>query len=106
MKKDKSELYGWIFTFNPHTGNYRCCKREDYLRFFNEPEENFLRSKSIDTLEELILKSGGKKEIIDSLSELYDMHENGEISIKEMNTILHEDSYKSYYKKDVEHIKD
>lgn len=64
---NKNDLYGWMITFNPETGNYRAFDRDDYLRAFSEPETNFLRSKSKDTLEELIMKAGGDKYKISKL---------------------------------------
>ena len=63
----KEELYGWIFTYNPHTKNWRTCQRDELNDFFSKSEENFLRSKSIDTLIELILKNKGNNEAIKQL---------------------------------------
>jgi hypothetical protein len=53
----KDNLYGWVFTYNPITGNWRACTREDYLDFFSIPEKNFIRSKDLNTLQEIIMKS-------------------------------------------------
>lgn len=57
---NKEYLHNWLFTYNSYTENYRACKREDYLRFFSEPEENFIRSKSLQDLEDLIIKFKGE----------------------------------------------
>lgn len=46
--------YGWLFTFNPLTNNWRACTRDQYLDFFSKPEENFLRSEHIQDLIDLI----------------------------------------------------
>lgn len=60
-------LYGWVFTFNPNTGNYRACQREELNQFFSEPETNFLRSKHLETLEEIIIKNEGNSSKIHKL---------------------------------------
>lgn len=62
-----NNIYGWLFTKNPNTGNWRAFKRDDYLRAFSEPEEHFLISKSIKVLEELIEKTDGDQDKIDQL---------------------------------------
>jgi hypothetical protein len=64
-------LCGWLFTYNPHTGNYRACQREQLNDFFSISEENFLRAKSQKDLEELILKTGGDKKEIQKLLNKY-----------------------------------
>jgi len=61
------ELHNFIFTYNNYTGNWRVCKREQYLDLFNKPETEFLRSKEINTLIELIIKTGGDEEKIKKL---------------------------------------
>ncbi len=53
------QLHGWLFTFNSYSKNWVCCKREQYLDLFSKPETEFLRSKDINTLIELIIKTGG-----------------------------------------------
>ncbi len=63
----KNNLYGWIFTYNPVTSNWRACSRDRYMELFSIPEENFLRSKELSVLEELIIKYGDSEEVINSL---------------------------------------
>ena len=60
-------LYGWLFTYNPHTENWRTCKREDYLKFFSSPETEFIRSKNLNTLIEIIIKTQGDEDKIKKL---------------------------------------
>lgn len=63
MENKLENLYGVIFTYNPFSGNWRCCKREDYLRLFSENEEKFVRSKEIEHLRDLIIKHPEKLEL-------------------------------------------
>ena len=60
-------LYEWVFHFNPYTQNWRACKRNEYLDLFNKPESNFLISKNISTLRELIEKTDGNIDKINKL---------------------------------------
>lgn len=53
------ELHNWLFTYNSYTQLWRTTKRENYLDLFSKPETEFLRSKDINTLMELIIKTGG-----------------------------------------------
>lgn len=65
--KNMEQLHGWLFTFNSYSQNWICCKREQYLDLFNKPETEFLRSKEINTLIELIIKTEGNEEKIKKL---------------------------------------
>ena len=53
------QLHNFLFTYNSYTKNWRVTQRENYLDFFSKPEKEFLRSKDINTLMELIIKTGG-----------------------------------------------
>lgn len=54
------ELEGWVFNYNAFNGQWAAARREDYPLLFNEYRNpNVLRSKSFQTLQELIIKTGG-----------------------------------------------
>ena len=57
---NRIHLYGWLFTYNPYTGHWIAFTKDNYIKAMNESEENFLRSKSRDTLEEIIIKCEGE----------------------------------------------
>jgi hypothetical protein len=61
------QLHGWVFTFNIYTKNWVAATRDQYLDLFSKPETEFLRSKNINTLQELIIKTGGDEEKIKKL---------------------------------------
>lgn len=63
----KNDLDGWVFTFNPHTGNWRACTRDRYNNFFSIPEEYYPRTKDIGTLVEFIMKHEGNESLITQL---------------------------------------
>lgn len=68
MENDvKNVLYGWVFTYNPFTSNWRACKRDVYLKLFDAPESEFIRSKDLDTLISLVIKTQGEEEKIKKL---------------------------------------
>mgnify|MGYP000113704912 CR=1 FL=1 len=60
-------LYGWLFSFNPETGNWRDCTRDQYLDMFSKPETEFLRSDNINHLIALIMKHKGDVETLNKL---------------------------------------
>lgn len=60
----KNDLYGWIFTYNPETGNWRACTRDRYNDLFSIPEENFPRSKDLLTIQELVMKYEGEEDVL------------------------------------------
>ena len=60
-------LTNWLFTFNSHTGNWRACTRDQYLDFFSKPESDFVRSKNIEDLRDLIVKNQGDADKLTSL---------------------------------------
>lgn len=63
MKNKKEYLYGWLFTFNPATNNWRACTRDQYLDLFSKPEETFLRSENKEDLEALIMECEGNVDV-------------------------------------------
>lgn len=71
MKKEY--LYNWIFAFNPHTGNWRACTRDQYLDFFNKPEGEFISSSKIEAIEQIIIRAEGDfdkaKELISKMND-------------------------------------
>ncbi len=61
-------LEGWVFTWNSFTETWQAVRREDYNLLFNDYSNNkVLRSKSIETLQELIIKTEGKEEKLNKL---------------------------------------
>lgn len=64
----KNNLYGWVFTFNPHTNQWLATTRDNYLQLFdNQKSADILRSSSIKTLEEIIIKTNGNADKIKNL---------------------------------------
>lgn len=53
------DLYQWLFHYNPFTHKWCAFKREDYLDYFNGKKEATVSSSKIDTLIEIIGKTGG-----------------------------------------------
>jgi hypothetical protein len=56
-------LYGWVFTFNPYTQVWNAAKSENYTLMFSATSKNskkVLKSKDINTLIELIIKTDGE----------------------------------------------
>ena len=64
----EQNLYGWLFTYNPHTKLWSAFKSEDKEAYFNNTEcPSKITSKTIDTLLYMIIKTDGKPEEFDSL---------------------------------------
>jgi len=65
-------LYGWVFVFNPYTQLWNTAKREDYNLLFSATSKNdsrVLKSKNIETLTSIILKTRGVVAKINKLVE-------------------------------------
>jgi hypothetical protein len=63
-----SALYHFIFHFNPYTNLWSAVHRDDYLHYWSDGNHpRVIRSKSIDTLQEIILKTGGEVSKIEKL---------------------------------------
>jgi hypothetical protein len=53
-------LNGWVFHFNPFTKNWVAINRNDYLEYWNNHKsKKVIKSSSIQTLVELIIKTDG-----------------------------------------------
>lgn len=67
--EDQTEsLYNWVFHFNEFTGLWSAIPRDCYNDYWSKPEvPGVLRSKSIDTLKEILYKTGGKPSLIGKL---------------------------------------
>lgn len=62
-----TNLHGWVITYNGYTENYIACKRDDYYKLFSNSKD-LLKSKSFDTLRELIEKTDGDPKLIKQLT--------------------------------------
>ena len=57
----KECFYNWVFHFNPYTKKWAAIPRDLYTQYWDEYElEGVIRSKSIDTLIEIIEKTEGE----------------------------------------------
>lgn len=64
-----SALYHFVFHHNPYTGLWAAIHRDDYLQYWSDGgHPRVIRSKSIDTLQEIILKTGGDQAKIEQLT--------------------------------------
>ena len=62
------KLEGWIFAYNSIMSTWGAAKREDAHDLFNNYKSNkVLRSKKFETLQELVIKTEGKREKLDKL---------------------------------------
>lgn len=61
-------LYDWVFSYNPYTRKWRAAKRENYNELFSGGD-TIISSSSIDTLIEIIIKTGGDISKADKLVE-------------------------------------
>jgi hypothetical protein len=65
---DDAFLYNWIFHFNAYTGLWNAIPRDYYKEYWNDSScQHVISSKSIDTLQEIIYKTGGDKNKIEKL---------------------------------------
>lgn len=56
-------LYGWVFVYNPYTELWNAARREDYTLLYtatSKKSPKVLRSKDVNTLIELIIKTNGE----------------------------------------------
>jgi len=61
-------INGWVIHKNAYTGTYNAVKREDFNLLFNDVNNpKVLKSKSFNTLEEIINKTDGDEEKIKNL---------------------------------------
>lgn len=61
-------LYDWIFHFNPYEKIWSAVKRDNYNELFNNYKSNkVLKSKNINTLQEIINKTDGEKDKIEKI---------------------------------------
>lgn len=64
-----SALYDFVFHFNPYTELWAAVHRDDYLQYWSDGNHpRIIRSKSVDTLQQLIIKTGGDKSKIEQLT--------------------------------------
>ncbi len=54
----KSNLYGWLFTYNPYQNKWSCAKRDNYADMFSDRKSKQVYSSTkIETLIEIITKT-------------------------------------------------
>lgn len=59
---------GWMFMYNEFTGNWQAAKREDSSLLYNDIKSSkVLKSKNLDTLIDIIRRTGGNSKEIKSL---------------------------------------
>ena len=64
------ELYGSIFSYNCFTDRWMATNRDNYFKLWNEGlKEEVLESRSINSLQELIIKGKGDLRTILKLKE-------------------------------------
>lgn len=64
-------LNDWIFNWNCYTEQWRAVKRDDYKELFNNNNSPLvLRSSRFQTLVDLINRTDGNKEKIESLTKI------------------------------------
>lgn len=62
------QLEGWLLTYNPHIGSWLAVTRDNANLLFNDHKNSeVLKSKSSDTIIELIIKTQGKQDKINTL---------------------------------------
>lgn len=60
-------LQQWVFHFNPYSQKWLATTREHFPELFSGNKGNVLSSSNIDTLVDLIERTGGNKELIEKL---------------------------------------
>lgn len=61
-------LQGWVFHFNPYNKIWNAIPREHYLDYWSgDNDDKIIKSHSIDTLIEIILKTNGDNKLIKKL---------------------------------------
>lgn len=63
----KDYLYGWLFTYNPHTDKWAATQNDNMFALFNGHNDKVLVSSSIDTLITLITRTNGEAKKIKKL---------------------------------------
>jgi hypothetical protein len=59
-------LYNWVFHFNSFDGIWSAIPRDVYNQYWNNPNvDGIIRSKSINTLSEIINKTKGNIKLIE-----------------------------------------
>jgi hypothetical protein len=59
-------LYNWVFHFNSFTGVWSAIPRDVYHEYWNNSDVNgVIRSKSVETLTEIIKKTKGNIKLIE-----------------------------------------
>lgn len=62
-------LYHFVFHFNPFTQLWAAIHRDDYLQYWSDSTNpRVIRSKSLSTLQEIIMKTGGDLVKIEQLT--------------------------------------
>ena len=65
----ESNLYDWVFHFNHFNGTWAAIPRDSYNEYWSDTNApGILRSRSIETLTELIQKTQGDKSKIEQLT--------------------------------------
>lgn len=61
-------VHEWIFNYNEYIQQWQATRRENYKELFNDYiNDCVLRSKDINTLIDIIERTGGSKELINKL---------------------------------------
>jgi hypothetical protein len=72
VKKDligDDHLFNWVFHFNPHTSLWTAIPRDLYTDYWSNYDiKGVLRSKSINTILELLQRSKGDLDLIDQIT--------------------------------------
>ena len=64
----QDSLYHFVFHFNPYTQLWAGIHRDDYLQYWSDGgNPRIIRSKSLSTLQEIILRTGGDLSKIEQL---------------------------------------
>ena len=67
-KYNMRRVAGWMFMYNEFTGNWQAAKREDSSLLYNDIKSSkVLKSKNLDTLIDIIRRTGGNSKEIKSL---------------------------------------
>jgi hypothetical protein len=62
------DVYNWLFHFNVYNNTWAAIPRDLVGKYLNDPKtQGVLFSRELDTLVDLILRTGGDEESIDEL---------------------------------------
>jgi predicted alternative tryptophan synthase beta-subunit len=68
LKQDLSYLQDWVFHFNSFTEQWAAIPRESYDQYWNDYKNTaVLRSKTLNTLLELLHKAKGSSNVIEHI---------------------------------------